>query len=140
MNVTARLTASTLIALVAAACSIPTSSGGDAADVRGSWEFTGAQSAPSLSLVGTLTITAQDGDLVSGTLTWEERDGVGGIRQDGGPVTGRVIGVGDIDFDLLRTGGSRRHFARLSADTMQGTWLQSATGESGTFRAVRDTP
>lgn len=140
MNVASRRMVGALAVVVVGACSLPTSSSGEAADVRGSWEFTGVQSAPSLSLDGTLTITAQDGDLVSGTLTWEERDGVGGVRLDGGPVSGRVIGAGDIDFDLLRTGGSRRHFARLSADTMEGTWLQASSGASGTFRAVRGAP
>lgn len=140
MNRAPRLLAVGLALVVAGACALPTSSSGEAADVRGRWEFTGTQSAPTLSLEGALTITAQDGDLVSGTLTWEERDGIGGVRLDGGPVTGRVIGAGDIDFDLLRANGPRRHFARLSADTMAGSWLQSSSGASGTFRAVREQP
>jgi hypothetical protein len=126
--------------LFAAGCSVPSSSSGDPADVRGEWTFTAEQVSPALTLTGTLSITSQDGDLISGTLSWQESDGAGNTRVDGGPITGRVLGDEDVDFDLLRTGGSRRHVARLLADTMEGNWLQASIGASGEFRAVRDTP
>lgn len=128
-----------LAALALGACAMPTDSSGDVADVRGAWAFTGQQVTPSVQLTGTLTITGQDGDLVTGTLTWEERDALGVSRLDGGPVSGRVIERGDVDFDLIRTTGTRRHVARLSADTMEGSWVQIQGGLSGSFRAVRGT-
>lgn len=112
----------------------------EAADVRGSWRFTADQAAPALQLEGTLMIQSQRGDLLTGTISWEERDGSGVTRLDGGPVTGRVIDRSDVDFDVLMSGGSRRHVARLSTDTMQGSWLQVANGQSGGFRAVRGAP
>ncbi len=128
------------LTLALGGCSVPTSSSGEPADVRGAWAFEAEQVAPALTLTGTLTITSQDGDLISGTLSWQESDGAGGMRVDGGPVTGRVLGDEDVDFDLLRSGGSRRHVAHLVADTMEGSWVQQPNGPSGTFRAVRDTP
>ena len=112
----------------------------EAADVRGSWRFTADQAAPALQLEGTLVIQSQRGDLITGTISWEERDGSGVTRLDGGAVTGRVIDRSDVDFDVLMSGGSRRHVARLSTDTMQGSWLQVASGRSGGFRAVRGAP
>lgn len=127
-------------ALALAGCSLPTSSAGEPADVRGTWSFEAEQVSPALVLTGTLDITTQDGDVITGTLTWQESDGAGGVRLDGGPVTGRVLGPEDVDFDLLRQGGSRRHVAHLVADTMEGSWLQLAHGLSGTFRAVREDP
>lgn len=129
-----------MVLLVIVGCTATTSSLGDPADVRGEWTFTAEQVTPALTLTGTLSITDQDDDLISGTLSWEERDGLGNVRADGGPITGRVLGAEDVDFDLIRAGGSRRHVARLIADTMEGTWLQQSVGASGEFRAVRETP
>lgn len=129
-----------MIMLGATGCTLTTSSAGDPADVQGEWTFTAEQVTPALTLTGTLSITSQDEDLISGTLTWQESDGLGNVRVDGGPITGRVLGAEDVDFDLLRTGGSRRHVARLTADTMEGNWLQASIGASGGFRAVRETP
>lgn len=120
-----------------AGCSLPTSSSGDVADLRGTWAYTGTQSVPALQLAGTLSITSQDGDLCGGTLTFTESDGLGGMRMDGGPVSGRVIERTDVDFDMLRSTGARRHVARLRADTIEGTWVQLSSGLSGQFRAVR---
>lgn len=126
--------------LLATACSLPSDTASDPANVVGTWTFMGEQSAPAASLEGTLTITAQDGDLINGTLSWVQEDAVGNTVVDGGPVTGRVIGSTEIDFDLLRPGGSRRHVGQLHDGTMDGNWLQPTAGLSGTFTATRVIP
>lgn len=128
------------ILLLSVACVSPTGASGDVADLRGTWQYEGTQAAPALSLEGTLTIAGQDGDLVSGQLSWEESDAAGGSRLDGGPVSGRVIERSDVDFDVLLPGGARRHVARLTADTMRGTWVQLSSGASGEFTAIRGAP
>ncbi len=126
------------VAILLAACDL-TSPAGDAADVRGTWEFTGTQVSPDLDLEGTFSITSQDGQTIAGTASWDET-GVGGIVMVGGPLAGRAIGQEDVDFDVTLASGTRRFVARLSADTMTGAWVQVSTSTNGTFRAVRATP
>jgi len=130
-----------LLALGAATigCLEPAGPAAAAADLRGTWRFTAAQDAPSLQLTGSLVIASQQGDLITGSISWEERDPSGATRLEGGAVTGRVIEQSDVDFDVLLGGGTRRHVARLLADTMSGSWLQVGGGGRGEFRAVRGT-
>jgi hypothetical protein len=128
-----------LLSLLAGACILPSDPGAGAPDLRGDWQLTGEQSSPMLELDGVLSITAQEGELIVGTLSWEESDGLGGTRTDGGPASGRVISGSAVDFDVFPpTGGTRRFVARLSGDTIEGTWLQLvAGGVSGEFMAIR---
>jgi hypothetical protein len=127
-----------LVAL--AGCDLSTGPEGEVADVTGSWSYSGEQSAPSLTLEGTLVLASQSGAVIGGQLNWEEHDPQGGVRLDGGPVSGRVIGLADVDFDVLLPGGERRHVGRISADTIRGAWIQTSTGTSGEFLAVRGAP
>lgn len=107
--------------------------------MRGTWTYTGTQAAPARELVGTLVVSNQTGGQISGSLTWEERDGVGGVDVKSSPLSGRVIGLEDTDFDALHIDGTRRHVARISAnaDTMVGAWIATALSRNGSFRAVR---
>lgn len=123
-----------------AGCGLATEADGPVADVVGSWRYTGQQTAPSLTLEGTLVIGTQTGGVVNGQLMWEERDVSGGLVLDGGPVSGRVIELEDIDFDVLRASGDRRHVGRIIADTIRGAWIQTSSGASGEFLAIRETP
>ena len=108
--------------------------------MRGTWQYSGQQSEPSLQLTGTLVIAFQDGALLTGSLSWEERDGSGGTRLQAGAVSGRVIERSDIDFDVFVADRTRRHVARLGDGSMNGAWVQIETGRSGQFVAVRSTP
>jgi hypothetical protein len=135
----ASVLASGLIA-VATGCALTTEPSGPVADVRGSWRYVGTQFAPARDLEGILVVTQQRGDIVSGSLSWEERDGLGDIQLKGGAVTGRVIGVEDIDFDVQLAEGVRRHVARITGDSLVGVWAAVAGGLSGEFRAERQTP
>jgi hypothetical protein len=137
---TARGLASSAALALSASCALPSDAATDPANIVGTWTFVGVQTTPSASLEGTLTITSQDGDLINGTLSWVEEDAVGNTTVDGGPVTGRVIGSADVDFDLLRPGGSRRHVAHLEGDVMEGNWLQPSASLSGSFTATRVVP
>lgn len=123
--------------LVVAACDLSTEPTGPVADVRGTWRYVGTQSAPALQLEGTLVVTQQRGDIISGSVTWEERDGLGDVQVKGGQMTGRVIGLEDIDFDVLLPEGDRRHVARVSGDSIDGVWAAVSAGRSGDFRASR---
>lgn len=127
-------------ATLIAACAATTDPSTDVADLRGTWQYSGEQTAPALTMVGSLVIEAQRGDLLTGRISWEEQAVGGGTRVDGGAVTGRVIDRSDVDFDVFLPGGERRHVARLTADTMRGAWVQLSSGRSGEFVAVRGTP
>ena len=128
--------------VAAAGCDLSTGPGGPFADVQGTWEFGGQQSAPLRQLTGTLTITTQDNADVTGQLAFESNDGAGGVTIDGGMVVGRVIGLADIDFDVLLASGTRRHVGRISAgrDSLIGAWVNVASGTAGEFLATRVLP
>lgn len=118
-------------------CEISTGPGAAAADVRGTWDYSGQQSAPNLSLEGSLVIGSQRGEVIGGMGSWEASDGLGGVVMQGGNLTGQVIGASDVDFDVTLSAGPRRHVARLVADTMTGVWVDAGGGATGEFRAVR---
>lgn len=124
----------------AAACISTTDNSGPAPDITGAWSYTGTQAAPSADLTGVVTIAAQDGELIGGSATWEESSSGGMVRLIGGQLSGRVIGTADVDFDVLLSDGTRRHVARLTADTMRGSWVQAPGGLTGQFTAVREMP
>lgn len=121
----------------AVACISTTDNSGPAANVAGVWSYAGTQAAPTADLTGVVTVAAQDGELIVGSATWEENRSGGMVRTIGGSLNGRVIGATDIDFDVQLLDGTRRHVARLTADTMRGTWVQSPGGLTGQFTAVR---
>lgn len=121
------------------ACDL-TSPEGEAADVRGTWQFVGTQAAPDLDLEGNFSITEQTGQAIAGSATWNETTSGGGVTMVGGPISGRAIGESDVDFDVTLASGTRRFVARLVADTIEGAWVQVSTSTNGTFRAVRGTP
>lgn len=120
------------------ACDL-TSPEGDAADVRGTWQFTGTQAAPDADLEGNFSISEQTGQAIAGSATWNETSS-GGVVMVGGPISGRAIGQSDVDFDVTLSSGTRRFVARLVADTIEGAWVQTSTSTNGTFRAVRGLP
>lgn len=121
------------------ACEAATDPEGPTVDVRGTWSYSGTQATPSLALSGTLVISTQTGAGVTGSLTWEESDGVGGVALKSAQVSGRVVGTQDADFDALAPDATRRHVARISAnaDTMVGVWIATAISRNGSFTAVR---
>ena len=129
---------STLFALAGLmGCSLPTDSNADAADLRGTWTYTGTQASPALQLTGSLVVTNQTADVIAGTLSWTETDGVTEPVLRGGPLNGTVIGSTDVDFAVTPSDGLRRHVARISGDSLVGVWVATGSGRSGTFVALR---
>jgi hypothetical protein len=128
------------VVVLSIGCSLATEPSGEVADVLGDWQYSGDQTAPALTLEGTLSIQNQAGENVSGQLSWQESDGGGVIRSVGGPVSGRVIETTDIDFDVLLSGTERRHVGRIIGDTIRGAWVEVSSGRSGEFLAVRGAP
>lgn len=129
-----------LLALVAAGgCIDTTGVDGEFADLLGPWTYTAQQAAPVRQLTGTLSVNEQVADLISGSLSYTETDGLGGIAVGAGPATGRVIGSTDVDFDVQLSTVTRRHVGRFSAngDTVNGTWVALTGGLSGQFKLVR---
>lgn len=128
------------LAVALAGCTLSTGPAGSARDVRGSWSYSGTQLTPLLQLEGTLSITDQSGEQVTGTMTWTEQDAVGNVVVRGGSISGTVVESTDIDFDVVLAGETRRHIALLVADTMEGVWAVTTPARSGQFRAVRQVP
>jgi len=121
------------------ACTLGTEAEGPFVNVVGSWSYTGSQTAPALSFDGTMSILQQSGGDITGSLTWTERDALDNLQLRGAQVAGRVIGLEDVDFDVVIPEANRRHVARISTngDTVDGVWASVASGRSGTFRAIR---
>ncbi|HUQ99721.1 MAG TPA: hypothetical protein VM166_09725 [Gemmatimonadaceae bacterium] len=106
----------------------------------GSWTYTGVQTAPvPENLTGTLVISGGSGASFQGTLALVGRNPQTNQQRS---LTGFVSGVSrssnvvDFDFDVETV--SRRHVGEIVADTIKGTWVGSADGTSGTFRAERE--
>lgn len=132
------LAAASSLALVG--CTLSTEADGPFADAVGYWRYTGTQTAPVLSIEGTLAILQQTRGEISGSLTWTERDALDNVQLRGAQVSGRVIRMEDTDFDVVIPDATRRHVARISAngDTIAGIWAAVSSGRSGTFLAVRE--
>ena len=120
------------------ACSSPADQG-PGRNILGAWRYTATQSAPTASLSGTFTVTAQSGSVFSGRLEVQETDAAGVQRSRAGAASGRAPASLSVDFDVLLGTVPRRHIARVVADTMDGNWVETAGTSltTGVFRAVR---
>ncbi|WKW11961.1 hypothetical protein Strain138_001232 [Pseudogemmatithrix spongiicola] len=126
-----------LVAMSAAGCALAGEPEGPFADLRGTWTFAGSQSAPVLQLSGTLVFSGQDAEQVVGSLSWQETDRLGIVVTRGGPTTGTVVGLTDVDFAVTLPDGERRFVAEVRADTLVGVWAGAPASASGEFRAER---
>lgn len=132
-----RLLSLAAMSLVALACDLAPTETGTAADVVGRWSYSGTQLSPGLELEGEIVVSSQEGSSITGTLTYREVTPMSESALFGAPLGGRVVGSTDADFDVYLPDGDRRHVARLIVDTMEGQWIEAASGRRGTFRAVR---
>ena len=131
-----------LAILGSVACIESAGPSGPFAHVQGIWTYSGTQTTPALTLSGTLSITQQSGDVIEGSLTWSESDGIGGPVLRSASVAGVVVGLEDVDFEAALDASSRRHLARISAngDTLVGVWVTPMGGAGGSFLAIRSSP
>jgi hypothetical protein len=124
--------------LMVGACDSPTSNDDVGVNVLGSWQYLATQAVPALEIEGALQITEQDGRFFSGTAAFTETDVQGTKRTRGGALSGRVIGDDVVDFDVHIDVQTRRHVARIVADSVGGTWSAAGVaGLSGPFSARR---
>lgn len=125
-----------------AGCSVATDPTRVVAEVRGIWTYSGTQASPPATLTGTLNIAQQAGEVIEGSLSWTEADGVNMPVLRSGAMAGIVVASTDVDFEVGLDGASRRHLARISAngDTLVGVWTTVGGGASGNFTAIRSEP
>jgi hypothetical protein len=126
------------LGLLLAACVTSTDTGSSNLVVKGTWDYTASQTAPTATLAGTLTITAQAGGTYQGSASVVENDG-GSTTPLAGPITGQAVNDTTVDFDVFFDANARRHVATVVRDTMRGGWFESegSTTLSGSFLAVR---
>ncbi|HEX6557830.1 MAG TPA: hypothetical protein VF021_00165 [Longimicrobiales bacterium] len=123
--------------LAAGACSSTTDNGNSSLSVKGTWSYSGMQTAPAVSIAGVISIDQQTGSSFSGSAQLRETDAQGTIRDVVGQVNGRVIAADAVDFDIFIQATTRRHVARVAADSMGGTWAVTGTTTTGSFTARR---
>lgn len=130
-----------LVALAALGCEAAADAGAPPVALVGQWRYAATQSAPvGATLAGTLVVQRQRGRDLDGTMDVRETDGQGRVRQLAGPVAGRTPDAETADFDAFLGPVGRRHVGRVQADTIAGSWIESAGGgaaSSGTFRLER---
>ncbi len=136
----ARRAALAALALATACSTVPTSPGGVAANVGGTWHYLAA-SAASPTVDGTLALTAGSGSGFTGSLDATEASALGQRLPLTGLVSGRASDATSIEFDIvIGSARLRHHVATVRADSITGTWIEtgdSGAGASGSFRAGR---
>lgn len=127
-----------LILGLLAACDSPSGNDDTSLDVRGVWTYDATQTTPALDIAGAVQITEQTGNTFTGTAAFTETDVQGTQRERAGAVSGRLIGGDVVDMDVYLDLQVRRHVARITADSMSGTWsLTDAASVSGDFTMRR---
>jgi hypothetical protein len=122
------------------ACGGITDTGAPAADIVGSWKYTGTYSGAPTTIDAVLKLTPQSGARFAGTFDAEEVDARGTRSHIIGVVSGTAVDLSTLDFDVSLQGASRHHMARVHGDSITGTWIEtdaSSITATGTFRAAR---
>jgi hypothetical protein len=127
-----------LLACLLIACDSPSAGDGGAFDVQGNWRYEATQTLPALDIEGALQITEQNGGNFTGTVAFTETDVQGTQHSRTGAINGRFVGNTVVDIDVHVDAQVRRHVARMSADSMNGTWNVTGTASlTGSFTARR---
>ena len=109
--------------LLAAACDSPTEGGAveSTPHIQGSWQYTATQTSPALHMSGTLTITAQDRNAISGSIDYIETDAAGIGRRRIEMFNGRIRGERSISIDAITSDGTRKHTGSIVNDSIGGS-------------------
>jgi hypothetical protein len=133
--------AAMLLIAVCAACSSPASPEADSTPlIQGQWDYTASQTNPQLTMTGTLTITVQTQNEITGSIDYMELDAASITRHRVEMFSGRIRGNGSVTIDAGATDGTRRHIGVLVNDSMGGNFERPGSGNgqvSGTFSARR---
>ena len=124
--------ASFFATLVVSACSSPTTSCEQANVVAGQWTYRATRESPVPgTITGTLVLQSMNCVDLQGVIDVVEVLATGETQHLAGPVTGTVVDSTLVRFEATLGGGSREHFARLSGDSLAGTWIETAVGAGG---------
>ncbi|MBU6365143.1 MAG: hypothetical protein KJT01_02925 [Gemmatimonadetes bacterium] len=130
-----------LLAAIAGCLSSPAEPAGTV-PVAGAWQYWGtAESGASATVTGTLALSGVSAVRYQGTATLVETGADGVASRVTGPVTGRLLDGGVMDFTAVVGGVPRTHVGTLRGDTITGRWfVVEAAGMvagGGRFEAVR---
>jgi hypothetical protein len=124
-----------------AACDSPTSRGAEIVPwLQGSWEYVATQDSPLVRMSGTLSVSQQFGDSISGSIEYMEVDSHGNGRTRLNVFTGRVRGGRDITIRAHVGNRVRTHVGTLLGDSIGGTFdqpINDSSSYTGSFLARR---
>jgi hypothetical protein len=130
-----------LLMAVCAACSSPAAPEADSTPlIQGQWDYTASQTNPQLAMFGTLTITSQNGNEITGSIEYLEYDAASISRHRVEMFTGRIRGNVTVTIDAGAPDGIRRHTGVLLNDSIGGDFQRPDNGNgpsSGSFGARR---
>lgn len=124
-----------------AACDSPTSMGGEIVPwLQGSWDYAASQTSPTLRMNGTLSITRQIGDSLSGSIEYVEVDAQGHGRTRLQLFTGHIRDSRNVVIYAYDGNRTRAHAGVLAGDSIGGSYQQPINDQQtwlGTFIARR---
>jgi len=123
---------SLLVVLVASACENATATCDKPNVVSGQWAYRATRESPVPgTITGTLVLQSMNCVDLQGVIDVVEVLTTGETQHLAGPVSGTLVDSTLVRFEATLGGGSREHFARLSGDSLSGTWIETAVGTGG---------
>ena len=123
---------SLVAALAASACESPAASCDQSNVVSGPWTYRATRESPVPgTITGTLVLQSVNCVDLQGVIDVVEVLTTGESQHLAGPVSGTLVDSTLVRFEATLNGGSREHFARLSGDSISGTWIETTVGTGG---------
>lgn len=124
--------ASLVATLAASACSNPAATCDQTSVVSGQWSYRATRESPVPgTITGTLVLQSMNCVDLQGVIDVVEVLTTGETQHLAGPVSGTVVDSTLVRFEATLGGRSREHFARLSGDSLSGTWIETTVGTGG---------
>ena len=120
------------ITLLSSACENATATCDTPNAVSGQWTYRATRESPVPgTITGTLVLQSMNCVDLQGVIDVVEVLTTGETQHLAGPVSGTLVDSTLVRFEATLNGGSREHFARLSGDSLSGTWIETAVGTGG---------
>ena len=120
------------LTLAASACENATATCDTSNAVAGQWSYRATRESPVPgTITGTLVLQSMNCVDLQGVIDVVEVLTTGETQHLAGPVSGTLVDSTLVRFEATLGGGSREHFARLSGDSLSGTWIETAAGTGG---------
>ena len=128
-----RIALGSLVATLAvSACSSPAATCDQSNVVSGRWTYRATRESPVPGTIsGTLVLQSMNCVDLQGVIDVVEVLTTGESQHLAGPVSGTVVDSNLVRFEATLNGGTREHFARLSGDSLSGTWIEVTVGTGG---------